>query len=103
MRHLARCDGTLIPPPNIPTCDDDGVSSLVEARIIPGLMSGGGGLFSAKASSGLQSALINRAIVNNLRSFAKDAPLTSAVLGSFLATFEDMDPLMDGPALDDDE
>jgi len=103
MRHLARCDGTLIPPPNIPTCDDDGVSSLVEARIIPGLMSCGGGLFSAKASSGLQSALINRAIVNNLRSFAKDAPLTSAVLGSFLATFEDMGPLMDGPALDDDE
>ena len=121
-RALARCDGTLIPPPNIPAVDDESVTKLVEARLIPGLMSATGvksisefmdrnaavcsmlSLSGSKSTAGaIQSSLINRAIVNNLVSFAKSAPVNSALLGSFLATFTDVDPLMDGPALGDDE
>jgi hypothetical protein len=43
--------------------------------------------------------------MSNVFEFAKGVGnLTSAMLGSFLATFRDnTDPLMDGPALGDDE
>jgi len=113
VRHLARCHGELIPP-RLPAADEDeAVSKLVEARLIPSLMS-----FNTKSVvgpveapetleslHGLKSSLINRAIMSNVFEFAKGVGnLTSAMLGSFLATFRDnTDPLMDGPALGDDE
>jgi hypothetical protein len=112
VRHLARCHGELIPPSRLPPTDnDDDVSNLVEARLIPSLMSlkSVAGAVEAPETldsfKGLKSSLINRAIVSNVFEFAKGVgKVTSAMLGSFLATFrDDTDPLMDGPALGDDE
>ena len=125
-RYLARCgpDGQLIAPDaRIMPPVDDTVQELVSSRLIPSLMSARpppsmrevvasttdivGGMLSLggtglHAPEDISSVLINRAILTSLGAFARGT-VNSTVLGSFVASFRDTDPLLEGPALADDE
>lgn len=94
-RHLARLDGDLIPPV-LPDVDEDESSLDRIAKLIPDLLS------TVPSVKPLHS-LFNKAVLSNLHAFANDAPLNSVLLGSFIKTFHDTDPLLVGPTLDDED
>jgi hypothetical protein len=104
-RHLHRLrngDGQLFPPVCPPVHDESSILQGLESRIIPSLLSALPSMLPSVKEPAPHS-LFNLAVISNLQNFANSAPLNSKILSGFIDSLRDTEPLLDGPALGDDE
>lgn len=103
-RRLQRIgNDSVLFPPVCPVVDESAILQGLESRIIPTLLSALPSVLPSVKAAPAPHSMFNLAVLSNLQDFAKRGPLNSSILASFIDSFRDTDPLLDGPALGDDE